>query len=203
MGATHLKTLKTSPPHLQIRTLPDNGEKDAASRAQKPASKGLRPGKDELQHVLRRVLMRTCPFFSDMNEEEVAEFLRFCAVRRLRPLHVIFSKGEAAKEFYVVVGGSVVIEPGDEETREVRVRPGETFGEMALLESTSRSGNAWTETDTTLLVVPQAFFEAGTMGLREKVLKTLAKQLSRNLRRTDFLVEIFQGANRLASQKKS
>lgn len=199
MGATYLKT---SPTRFQIRTLPDAGKKDAASGTHEPASKGLLPGDGELHHALRRILMRTCPFFSNMNEEEVAGFLRFCAVKKLPPLHVIFSKGEAAEEFYVIVSGSVVVEPGDEETREVRVGPGETFGEMALLESTSRSGKAWTETDTTLLIVPRTFFEAGAIGLREKVLKTLAKQLSRNVRRTDFLLEIYQGANRLASQKK-
>lgn len=199
MGATYRNT---SPPHLQIRTLPDAGKKDAALGTHEPAAKGLLPGNDELHHVLRRILMRTCPFFSDMKEEEVAGFLRFCAVKKLPPLHVIFSKGEAAAEFYIVVGGSVVIELGDEEKREVRVGPGETFGEMALLESASRSGKAWTEMDTTLLIVPRTFFEAGATGLREKVMKTLAKQLSRNLRRTDFVLDIFQGANRAASSRK-
>lgn len=146
----------------------------------------------ELQAVLKR-LKETCPFFAGMTEGEISEFLRLCQRRTFSPGDAVFRQGEAGDFLYVILSGEVAVVTGDgENKREVRLGPGEVFGEMALLENEPRSASVWALEETILLGARAAVLRARVPSLRSKVLENIAVQLARNLRKADRDMAEFQ-----------
>lgn len=95
----------------------------------------------ELRAVLKR-LKETCPFFAGMTEGEISEFLRLCQRRTFASGEAVFRQGETGDFLYVILSGEVAVVRGEgENKREVRLGPGEVFGEMALLENEPRSAS--------------------------------------------------------------
>ena len=69
----------------------------------------------------------------------------------------IFHEGDPAEIMYVVLEGSVAIKVGNQIV-ETAV-PGDLFGEMALIDATSRSATAIATTDCKLAPIDQERFE--------------------------------------------
>lgn len=103
--------------------------------------------------------------FSSLNAAEL-QLIRECSELRTFPAqHTIFKEGDAGDGIYVVAEGQVQISAvvGQGERRVLsRVRPGEFFGEMAVLDNEPRSATVTTEQPTEVIFIP-----------REKLLKTL------------------------------
>ncbi len=69
---------------------------------------------------------------------------------------VIFSKDEPGTAMYIIASGDVELAyDGD---RSVRIGPGESFGEMALIDRRPRSTSAVAATDVELLAISQGLF---------------------------------------------
>ena len=76
---------------------------------------------------------------------------------------LIFSQGDSGDALYGVAAGQVRIFAADENGHEVFLNvlgPGETFGEIALLDGLPRTASAITTTNTTLVVIPRRQFLA-------------------------------------------
>ncbi|RAI41841.1 Crp/Fnr family transcriptional regulator [Rhodoplanes roseus] len=69
---------------------------------------------------------------------------------------VIFREGEPATEMFVVKSGTVAIRADNHLIAELKEN--EIFGEMALIDKTSRSATATAETDVTLIPVSEKQF---------------------------------------------
>lgn len=74
---------------------------------------------------------------------------------------MIFSEGQPGNELYIIQKGSVKISKivDDKEVLLAMLKPGDIFGEMALLDNKARSASADAYEDTELLVVNRANFE--------------------------------------------
>jgi len=74
---------------------------------------------------------------------------------------MIFAEAEPGKELYIIQKGSVKISKivDENEVMLALLKPGDIFGEMALLENMPRSASAITLEDTTVLVVSKANFQ--------------------------------------------
>jgi signal-transduction protein with cAMP-binding, CBS, and nucleotidyltransferase domain len=73
---------------------------------------------------------------------------------------MVFSEGEPGDELYIIRSGSVTITKiaDNNEVLLAVLKPGDIFGEMALLESKPRAASAITREDSVLLAVSRANF---------------------------------------------
>ena len=69
---------------------------------------------------------------------------------------VIFEEGTTGTEMFGIVAGEVELRRSNGAVR--RLGPGETFGEMAIIDSSPRGGTVVAMTDTTLAVIDRDTF---------------------------------------------
>lgn len=69
---------------------------------------------------------------------------------------VIFEEGEPAKKMYVIKDGNVDIKVGDKTI--MSIGPGDLLGEMALIDTSSRSATAVASTDSQLIPIDEKRF---------------------------------------------
>jgi len=137
--------------------------------------------------------------FQDLGEDEIEQVLNRTSRRKFLAGRVIIQEGEFGNSLFIMAAGEVEITKQltlvlDEDTPKERVmirlkaESGVYFGEMALLESETRSATVTASSDCVLLELHQADFLAlveqnPAMGV--KLLMRLAQILSRHLRKTN------------------
>lgn len=116
-------------------------------------------------------------FFSD---EELAAFLEEAVEVRVAKDVVLFQEGDSGQEMYIVLRGMVKVFRGN---RVIDViKPGDYFGEMAIIENQPRSAGVATLEDSVLLQVPLAVFQE-YFSRQPKSLVAMMQTLSRRVRR--------------------
>lgn len=104
-------------------------------------------------------------------EPELSRFLAECETVSLLPKEVFFEEGSYSETMYIVLSGEVEIY---KENKQIATRkPGDFFGEMALLESEPRSASVRPCTDTLLLEINKKQFESFIVSNSEIVLSIL------------------------------
>lgn len=96
--------------------------------------------------------------FSSLSTAELQLLENSSELREIPANHQIFREGDAGDGIYVVAEGIVQISApvGPDERRILsRVRPGEFFGEMAVLDSEPRSASATTEVPSKVIFIPR------------------------------------------------
>ena len=91
---------------------------------------------------------------------------------------VLCRVGEPGDEFFVIVDGTALVTLTPQ--RKHRLRPGEFFGEMSLLDGEPRSATVKAETDLRLLVIDRRHFWTllrEVPGLTEQLLVTLSRRV--------------------------
>jgi CRP/FNR family cyclic AMP-dependent transcriptional regulator len=137
--------------------------------------------------------------FQDLEESEIHQVLEHTSLRKFSAEAVIIQEGEPGDSLFIMAAGEVEITKQltlvlDEDTPKERVmirlkaENGVYFGEMALLESETRSATVTASTDCALLELHQKDFlklitSNPTMGV--KLLLRLAQILSQHLRKTN------------------
>lgn len=133
----------------------------------------------QLERLIRK-LQKNYHFFEDMTEDEVSDFLRMCKQETYEDGEKIFSIGDSADHFYLLVSGEVAITIKESEV--ARLEPGEIFGEMALLENIPRTATAESNGHSVLFFIPVTALSKNLPKLAYKVLRSVAEQLSARLR---------------------
>jgi CRP/FNR family cyclic AMP-dependent transcriptional regulator len=114
------------------------------------------------QSGLIRFLAET-PLFASMDEEQLAEIVRASRSRTLPKGSVLFFQDDPADGFYVVRSGSVAIlltSPDGSELILGDIRPGDFFGDLALVTGEPRSATASTMLKSELIIIPGRIFLA-------------------------------------------
>jgi len=143
--------------------------------------------------------LRKIFLFQDLEEDEIRQVLEHTNLREFSAEAVIIQEGEPGDSLFIMATGEVEITKQltlvlDEDTPKDRVmirlkaENGVYFGEMALLESETRSATVTASADCSLLELHQKDFlelikQNPTMGV--KLLFRLAQLLSRHLRKTN------------------
>ena len=140
--------------------------------------------------VLIKKLQNNYPFFSEMEDKEVGQFLKLCQRETFEEGEKIFRENEPGGEFYLIVSGVVIIQVGGKEI--ARIRQGRIFGEMALLESEKRTATAIAASPSLLFSVSREFLHSKMPVLANKVLLNIARQLSGKLRNANKTIQKFQ-----------
>lgn len=126
-----------------------------------------------------------CPLFERADASIIESIASGLRRRRFRRNEVIFHQGDPGDSLHIVASGAVKIVLPSAEGEEAIIatlRPGDFFGELALLDGAPRSATATALEPSDTLVLPrQVFLDLlDTMpGLRNALLAGLAKQLRR------------------------
>ncbi len=101
-------------------------------------------------------LLRRTRLLESLSDEKLRELLAACRETSLVPGEALCHEGEVGRAMYVVLSGNLVVSKGG---KQVAVgRPGDCFGEMALIESRERSATLRALDDTLMLEIPEAAF---------------------------------------------
>jgi CRP/FNR family cyclic AMP-dependent transcriptional regulator len=126
-----------------------------------------------------------CLLFAGLDERGLSNLAREMRARRFRRGEVLFHQGDPGDALFVVTSGAVKIGLPSEEGDEAiiaTVRPGEFFGELALLDGAPRSATATALEATETLVLPRPRFReliASEPALRDALLAALTAELRR------------------------
>ena len=126
-----------------------------------------------------------CPLFANATQEMLDSMVRRLRRRKFRRNEVIFHQGDPGDSLHVVASGAVKIllpSAEGEEAIIATLRPGDFFGELALLDGATRSATATALEPSETLTLPRPVLMdlLGTVpGLGDALLVGLARELSR------------------------
>lgn len=129
--------------------------------------------------------LRRCALFAHGDDRVIADVARGLRRRRFRRNEVIFHQGDPGDSLHIVATGAVKIllpSAEGEEAIIATVRPGDFFGELALLDGAPRSATAEAlEVSETLVLSRDVFRDlvANDPRLRDALLTGLAHELRR------------------------
>lgn len=129
--------------------------------------------------------MARSPLFHGIDEDELTRIALTMTRRRYRRDEVIFHEGDPGDSLHVVVEGQVKITRESAEGGEAIVAllsPGESFGELVLLDGAPRSATATAMEATETMVMPRSTFlelVEGGSPFRSRLLTGLAARVRR------------------------
>jgi CRP/FNR family transcriptional regulator, cyclic AMP receptor protein len=135
----------------------------------------------DLDGVLRR-----CPLFNRVDDQTMAQCAGLLRLRRYRKGETIFHQGDAGDALFVIQSGAVKIvlpsPDGDEEAIIATLRPGDFFGELALVDGADRSATAIAHEPTAAYQLNRFDLER-LMEIRPQLRVALLEAVARELRR--------------------
>ena len=123
-------------------------------------------------------LIRTVPLFAGLSKSELAKVASIADEIDLPADKVLLREGERGREFYVLLEGEAEVTRKGKKV--VTTRPGEFFGEIALVSSLPRTATVTTRGPVRALVIRDVEFRAllqRTPGIALKVLQAVADRL--------------------------
>lgn len=129
--------------------------------------------KSEKIDALKRV-----PLFSGLSNRHLELIARSVDETRVQSGHVIARQGRLAREVCIILDGAARVERDGRLI--ARLKPGDCFGEMSLIDGQPRSATITADTDLSLLVVDSRAFLGmldAVPGLARKLLATLSERL--------------------------
>lgn len=136
-------------------------------------------------------LLKKIALFENLSEKELEKIVRICEKKTCAAGEVVFKEGDPGDRCYIITAGSVRISkfiPNIGEEALAVFKPGEYFGEMALVDNYPRSANAIANEDAKLFAVNKADLENilnSDRDLGYKLLWTFTRTLSKRLRETN------------------
>lgn len=103
------------------------------------------------QDFLKKMIL-----FKNLEDSELVEILAICVTKKYPAKREIFAEGDSASKFFLIREGEIRISkmiPGAGEEALAILKPGNFFGEMALIDETVRSAYAIANTDCTLMEI--------------------------------------------------
>lgn len=145
------------------------------------------------------------PLFGQLSVEERDRLVTYMRISRFKARTTLFEKGDPGSSMMLVLRGRVKICSHSDEGRELvlnLVKPGEFFGEIALLDGAERTAAAVTLEDSEMLILERRDFIPFLERHPDACLRLMAV-LCERLRRTSELVEevlFLEGEARLAKR---
>lgn len=129
--------------------------------------------------------MASSPLFHGIEEDELTRIAQTMNRRRFRRDEVIFHEGDPGDSLHIVVDGRVKItreSAGGEEAIVAILSPGDSFGEIVLLDGAPRSASATAMEATETMTMPRSMFVElveGGSPFRAQLLTGLAQRVRR------------------------
>ncbi|MDH4248313.1 MAG: cyclic nucleotide-binding domain-containing protein [Deltaproteobacteria bacterium] len=140
------------------------------------------PTGDPLKDTLDK--LRQVTIFSGFSDTELVRLLRICKTKNFKADTKIFQEGDDGDSLYVIVAGKLQIRKVIDKKEKVLVymKPGDCFGEMAIIESLPRMADAVAETDCTVIEVHESVVNNNEDVLSLKLVRQIAILLAKKLR---------------------
>jgi CRP/FNR family cyclic AMP-dependent transcriptional regulator len=106
-------------------------------------------------------VLRQHQFFRDLEPEALDQLCRYAKHVTLKRGATLFSKGDPGNSLFAVISGTVKMSISSPEGRNAilnLIRPGEVFGEMAVLSGQARSADAIANTNCEMFVIDRRDF---------------------------------------------
>jgi CRP/FNR family cyclic AMP-dependent transcriptional regulator len=107
------------------------------------------------------VILKMNPMFSDLGSDELQRLSNLCHTQHLGVGEVLFQKGDSGDALFGIRRGQIRIETGAADGSRLTLKfmgPGELFGEVAVLDSQSRTADAAAAEATELFVLRREDF---------------------------------------------
>lgn len=141
---------------------------------------------EELKTVLHKTNL-----FGDLIDRELDIVLKVLEIKTYPLNSNVFQEGVIGSEFYIILSGSVQVFKADGKQKEhqiAKLKAGQTFGEMALLDQLPRSASVSTIENSSLAVLTQnSFHDLKKLDIEvySHVLLNMAQEFSTRLRNMD------------------
>ncbi len=142
-----------------------------------------------LMTVEKVLFLKSVPLFSSLEGDAIATLAEIAQEQDVEARQVIFEAGDHGDELYVIVSGRLQVYRGaGQEVKLAELGARECFGEMALLDSESRSASVATLEPCRLLKIHAADFRE-LLFERPQISLEILRVLARRLRHMDEEVE--------------
>ena len=126
--------------------------------------------------------LKSTKLFKDLPESEIKAIQRQLKLVQHSAGHEILVRGDGGVGFMVITDGTVTVNTADGKSH--KLGPGDSFGEMALLDHEGRSATVKADTDVSLATIPEWSFKA-FLEEHPEVAYRLLTVLSQRLRRAE------------------
>src|SRR5574343_1931397 len=132
---------------------------------------------------LSLLVLRSLPLFSGLDEVELEKLSKVSGRRRVERGAFVVRAGESTDSLYILLTGRAKVTNHDEEGREIILAwlgPGESFGEMGLIDGSPRSANVVAVEASELLFLSKEAFQRclqDNFQVAQKLMKTLVLRL--------------------------
>ncbi len=123
-------------------------------------------------------MVASVPLFSQLNALRISEIVALLEMKVMPPRSTIVAKGDKADAMYFISAGEVLVNIKPEPQQ---LKPGDFFGEIALLKDTHRTATVTAVTECQLLVLKAGAFNrilTGHPEMRESMTEVMKKRLS-------------------------
>jgi len=128
------------------------------------------------------VEIKQAKLFAGLPDSEVRSIEKQLKIVKHPAGHEIVLRGEGGVGFMVITDGTVTVKTGQGKTR--KLGPGDSFGEMALLDNEGRSATVKADTEVTLATIPEWNFKP-FLNEHPEVAYRLLQTLSRRVRQAE------------------
>lgn len=141
------------------------------------------------QFSRKKEFLRSLDIFKDLRDRELGYLVSALHSRTYREGEVIFVEGDIGRALFVLESGEVALTrsaPGEKATALYTLRPGDFFGEMALLESLPRTATATAAAKSHLYLLYKSKLDSLLQSeprIGVTIMRHLARLLSARLRR--------------------
>ena len=104
--------------------------------------------------VLLKKIAENVSAFRDLKIDEIAEVFKFADRQVFEPEALIVEEGKVGSYMYILIGGEAIVSKrtGPGRSAELRrLKPGECFGEMSVVDNEPRSASVTAATNATLV----------------------------------------------------
>jgi signal transduction histidine kinase len=126
--------------------------------------------------------LRKIPLFADLSEEDLERLYQMAETVSFPAGQLVLREGDQGDSLFVVLTGELEVtkRQGSQDILLALYKPGQFFGEMALLEQATRSASVRTLQESRLLVISQAAFQtllSCSPAAPLKILRTVTSRL--------------------------
>ncbi len=107
-------------------------------------------------------MLQNIPLFSALGQDDLEAIAKQAVTKTFPKGNIVINEGDHTDSLYVILSGKVKVFLTDESHKEVIVdiqRPGDYFGELALLDEAPRSASVMTMEPCTFLIVSRSAFD--------------------------------------------
>jgi CRP-like cAMP-binding protein len=122
------------------------------------------------------------PLFAGLSKRHLNKIAALAKTRRYARFSPIVRAGDRADNFYVILDGEALVKLPNK--RGVRLKAGEAFGEMALLDGTPRTATVEAQTEVLAMLLGRSAF-LKTLEAEPKIALAIMRTLAERLRKAN------------------